>query len=1752
MEKSLKKRMLVAGVLVSWSLSPAMCLADIPVNGGIIDNRNTGRVEAGTDYSNSQAQYGGGAVANWGSSDITFSADNVSFNNNSLTESASYGGAIYNELTSTVTIEGTSTFENNESNNWGGAIYNEGTIDFNGAASFIGNNSNNAGGAIVNEYVVGTTDANVNLADGSSFDGNISGQGGAIYNNKGELNVGSTSFSNNKATSGDGGAISNIDGGIVNVANGSSFSGNTASGQGGAIYNDGSLVLGSADGTEGITFTGNSAASGGDLYQESTANTLIQGASGVVSMDGGIAGAGEIIKTGENTFKVSGDNSGYTGQYTQESGKTIIDGTFFTGDSTFEDGALEFTNNAVLSNDINIAGAVDLAFNGGVPDSIDWQTGSISLGGYNINVDASTNNLDMTLGNISLSSDLSIGEGEKFQNLNLGNGANLTGAVALDNGTITIAQGASEVVNGPSVLENSNVAIDNSGSLTLDSSAGDITFSNNTTADIAQSATGTTSINASANTVTFNTGVSGAGSINKTGDGSVVFKGDSSGFTGAYTQSAGTINVDGEFISGTSTISGGDLILSENAALNNNITIAGVTNITVNGNAIDANGINWADGTIDIKSGALGSNNSDVVVNTGVKNQELTLDGVTLADQEIILGSDSVYGGLTINNSSSLTGSVTLSENGAISIDDTSDLTITSESYFSSNGSAVDNSGEFNVNAETEFTNNATAINNNDSGVVNINAETTFSNNDFAIINSGTLNLNSSNGQILFNGNDVADVYQDAGAKTTISGNNSVTFNKGLQGEGVVESNGNNVIFNGDSTDYTGTYNQTGGKTTVNGTFIGGETEVSQGIFALNGKLVNKVTVTGNNTTDLVISAAVDTITNDLTNGEITLNNQTGSFILGSNQVDLTLTSANNASTDITQIGTGVNINDLTFLGGAGLKEGIDLTVNDSALTFGSNTVNYDTNNVVLNNGTFNLGTANDGGLIDLNAAVSGTGEINKAYDTTVNVYSDNKDFTGNFTQTAGTTVLKEGSTFFGGSNTIKDGDLVVENGGRFAQGSVNNVVANDAGTGYATLVLQNETEKDYTLIDMTTGKVTLTDAIDGYSTDVQIDKAGLHLANGWVQDSNYEDGLNVFAGGTGIKEIEFSNGSGVLGNITAHDNSIVTYNDSAFVDDNSTIFLGDGAQLNLNYNEDTKFGAHIASLTSGGALSNINKNGDGAVIIDEDLGSMDKPAVNTNLNLNGGGLGIDGDVNITGDVNLSQLTYMEVNKGLNANSINANAADMGVRDNINLTGNINMQNDSALYLYGDTNTVAGNVSIADSEFAANNTVSVGNNLNISDSVINLSGGKVNPISVGGQTTLSGYNAMSFDADGRNYSTDGIVTKDLHINGTEAVIELGDINFVASPRDYNFNLQVVRSENEKTGGDLTIVTNDKIIDTPVGKYMLLSGAGGAISGSLQSINPQAYRGSVATVASYANQLVNNNIMFDHINIVSQQLIAQERTANKYASIDAQFSPYQYSANEGNLWYKAYGNFETISMTRGLNVHNNAYGSLIGADFPLITLKDGWKLIPTAYIAYNGAHQSFNGVSMYQNGGQIGAMGTVYKGNFLTSLLAYGGGYYNSMSVAGNNDRTGNWFAGVASKSAYNINLPADFIIQPTFLVSYNIFGEQNWHSNYGIIGMNSGMLNGINIAPGANIIWNKETFSLYATAQLVFNIMGDVDGKIGNIYLPDVGYRHVAYFEYGLGATKRIKERLNSFIQFTIRNGTRTGIGFQGGLQWKI
>lgn len=873
--------------------------------------------------------------------------------------------------------------------------------------------------------------------------------------------------------------------------------------------------------------------------------------------------------------------------------------------------------------------------------------------------------------------------------------------------------------------------------------------------------------------------------------------------------------------------------------------------------------------------------------------------------------------------------------------------------------------------------------------------------------------------------------------------------------------------------------------------------------------------------------------------------------------------SSENATSEIKNKGTLILNADNSGYTGTYTQESGQTDVNASSTFFGGETT--------IANGVLNWNTMNDydgvlkaeGGLINIgnnNAAeltLNAGSEVKK--DTLVNINSKGEIKLNGGSITLDDNDIWAGNISIGDENTVGSGTLTIDgltsNGGIFANGGTIDIISGRLTASAGDVIKEATTVKikDDALLAVRGGDVTL-----GATTD-WASKGGVLLTDGTLTVKDFVSSNGIFQANSGKLMLE--NSTFTVGKDSFINSSVETNIDSNSklqITDNGWVTIGDNDIWNgevslaggtLNYERtvstsSTMTGDLIATSGNLNLLKNsyINikspSNIAQAVSVDIQKGATVEISNGAEFNLDSNdkwnGLiknELDGILK-TDNVNNSTFGGMlQQNKGVSIFDNNSNITIDG-KDSYILGGTVEIKNGSAL------NIGSG---VADNHFFVSD-LNMTNN-----STLNAMNSVLNKYQISNDMIVEGKNNLSIDIDGRNKVGDAFIINNLTSN-TDGTLNVADFNFIGlAPIDRQFKIRVfdANSINDK----VNFTSTDKEIFTPIGYYNLQSAGGGWYTSNMTRYNPQVFRGQVATLASFNNQLMIDDMLLNHVTLDSERLLAQSKNANIYASTLPQFAPYQYKKEDGGLWYKSYVNFENLSLTQGLKVGNNSYGSLVGADFPVIKLKHGWRLMPTAYIGYNGAHQTFNGVGMYQNGGQGGLMGTFMKDNFIGSVVAYGGGYNNEMSVAGNTDRAGNWFAGTAAKLAYNFHPTKHFTIQPTAFMSYNIFGRQNWGTDFGSMSMNSGLLNGINVAPGMNFIYAKETWSVYATFQYMYNINDQVGGRAGNVDLASVKMEH-GYIQYGLGVTKTWKDRLNSFFQIVFRNGGRTGVGFQLGLNY--
>lgn len=347
-----------------------------------------------------------------------------------------------------------------------------------------------------------------------------------------------------------------------------------------------------------------------------------------------------------------------------------------------------------------------------------------------------------------------------------------------------------------------------------------------------------------------------------------------------------------------------------------------------------------------------------------------------------------------------------------------------------------------------------------------------------------------------------------------------------------------------------------------------------------------------------------------------------------------------------------------------------------------------------------------------------------------------------------------------------------------------------------------------------------------------------------------------------------------------------------------------------------------------------------------------------------------------------------------------------------------------------------------------------------------------------------------------------------------------------------------------------------------GNFEFKRGNGGGGGNASDAFNPAVLTGPVgAQLGSYLTQLNTYEQAFANMDMLMLMPMAQRiamKYANKYASTQGTgeggvitFSPNQIPEEQKGLWFRPFATFENVGLKNGPNVKNIGYGSLFGGDSDLLELKHGWDMQYSFYGGYNGSNQYYNGVSIYQNGGSLGASSTWYKNNFFTGLTAnVGANVGEASSMYGNEDFT-MLATGIASKTGYNWELAnGKFIVQPSFLMSYTFVNTFDYTNAAGVR-ISSDPLHAIQIAPGLKFIGNlKNGWQPYIGLQMVWNVMDRARFKANDVSLPNMSVD--PYFQYGIGLQKRIGDRFTGFGQAMLRNGGRNGIALQFGFRWAI
>ena len=340
-------------------------------------------------------------------------------------------------------------------------------------------------------------------------------------------------------------------------------------------------------------------------------------------------------------------------------------------------------------------------------------------------------------------------------------------------------------------------------------------------------------------------------------------------------------------------------------------------------------------------------------------------------------------------------------------------------------------------------------------------------------------------------------------------------------------------------------------------------------------------------------------------------------------------------------------------------------------------------------------------------------------------------------------------------------------------------------------------------------------------------------------------------------------------------------------------------------------------------------------------------------------------------------------------------------------------------------------------------------------------------------------------------------------------------------------------------------------------------AGNNSGNASDNFNPAVLAPSVASQAG-ANATMNQTFNYafqnsDNFMTIPYLERVAIKTANRYAlspTGDATdvgtFSPLFDAKNQtSSAWVKPYASFENIPLKNGPKVSNITYGTLVGFDTPIKSIRNGWDRAWTGYIGYNGASQRFSGVDATQNGGLVGGTLTLYKGNFFNATTISSGAIVGDNRTMYGTDNYTMLMAGVGNKTGYNFEFKeGKIIIQPSMLLSYTFVNTFDYTNAAGVKIKND-PLHAIQIAPGVKFIANtKNGWQPYIGVNMIWNLLDKSKVSANDVRLPEMSIK--PYVQYGVGVQKRFKDRYMAFGQAMIQNGGRNGISLTAGFRWAI
>ena len=569
---------------------------------------------------------------------------------------------------------------------------------------------------------------------------------------------------------------------------------------------------------------------------------------------------------------------------------------------------------------------------------------------------------------------------------------------------------------------------------------------------------------------------------------------------------------------------------------------------------------------------------------------------------------------------------------------------------------------------------------------------------------------------------------------------------------------------------------------------------------------------------------------------------------------------------------------------------------------------------------------------------------------------------------------------------------------------------------------------------------------------------------------------------------------------------------------------------------------------TSGGALYNyLNGN----VTIENS--TFENNYINAQ-NSRGGAIGNEGVITIINSTFKNNNDTNGLNDIFSNNTINfAGSGTTNILSGIRGSGVINKYDSGVLNLGGNNSNYTGTFNfqdgtvnlLADSQYFSASSTSFSNGVNF-----NMQNSWIDNVNFGAMT-LSGRSNVYPDVNFYTNKMDTISAASLNGSGS---IYVPNLALYGVPQASYISLPFADSVLKNS-----VEYIPRLIKTPIYNYMSsYDSQNGHFNFIRDGFNAGILSSEVAAqLSGYLVQIDTYNNVFSNLDMVmvlgdKEKVALDFKDKIAYSGQDTFgfVNPQIPEANKG-IWFRPFSTFENVPLKNGPEVSNVGYGAIIGGESPLLSLKRGWRFLYGGYASYNGSHQAYDGIGIYNNGGILGATGAFYKGKFFSLWSASVGANSAKAHTNFGADNFTMLSAGVAQKSGFNLPVFKNkLIIQPNVMLSYTFVNTFDYTNASGVY-INAKPLNVIHIEPQIKFVGNfKNLFQPYAAVSVAWNILDDTRFRANDVYLPELSVK--PYVRYGIGVQKRSGETFTGFLQAYFTNGGRNGIGLQCGLRWAL